>query len=399
MKKINICMLLTEPYDLKTPARPPVMVISASLIRLGHQVTWIMPAKEDINHIQEKQWEQVQIFVIPSYTGSALTRKILTKFAIAWKEVRLIGKIIREDRCNIVLARDDVFSGLVALYLRNKYKILPVFWYINLIGSFSQERYKLSSNWIFCLIAKVECTLLPYIMRRVDLILLLSKRMQESLNGKRTLIIPSAVDTRVFSPSISGNNIRRKYDLNGLTVVLYIGTLDRLRCLNTLIYAINYVKQNNYTVKLLMLGYGDDKIQLEKLVNVLGLKNDVIFIDQVPYYVVPQFIAASDIGVSPVPPKDVYKISSPLKLVEYMAMGKPVVANKEIYEHEDILRESGGGILVPFTAEAFAGGITELINKPEKAKLLGLRGRDWVTSNRTYDFFVKKLENECLNLI
>ena len=73
-------------------------------------------------------------------------------------------------------------------------------------------------------------------------------------------------------------------------------------------------------------------------------------------------------------------------------MGKPVVANQEIPDHKMVLEQSGGGILVSFTAEAFANAIIELIDDPERAAERGRRGREWISNNRTYEILARELE-------
>jgi hypothetical protein len=52
---------------------------------------------------------------------------------------------------------------------------------------------------------------------------------------------------------------------------------------------------------------------------------------------------SSYICVSPVPPLAVYKVSSPTKAFEYMAMGKAIVANEEIFDQKETIEQSGGG--------------------------------------------------------
>ena len=78
---------------------------------------------------------------------------------------------------------------------------------------------------------------------------------------------------------------------------------------------------------------------------------------------------------------------------------KPVVANEEIPEHKELLEQSGGGILVPFTPEAFANAIIELLDNPERAQEMGRRGREWVVKNRTYEILARHVEERYLELI
>jgi glycosyltransferase involved in cell wall biosynthesis len=97
------------------------------------------------------------------------------------------------------------------------------------------------------------------------------------------------------------------------------------------------------------------------------------------------------VAVCPVPPYSFYRMSSPIKLYEYMAMGKPVVANVEITEHREVLEESGGGILVSHGPQGFAAGIRTLLEDTSGAAEMGERGRTWVLKNRTYELLADRL--------
>ena len=92
-------------------------------------------------------------------------------------------------------------------------------------------------------------------------------------------------------------------------------------------------------------------------------------------------------------------MSSPIKLFEYMAMAKPAVANEEIPEQKEVLGESGAGILVPFTPEAFADAIIELLDNPERAAEMGQRGRQWVVKNRSYESLARQIEQGYFELV
>ena len=131
---------------------------------------------------------------------------------------------------------------------------------------------------------------------------------------------------------------------------------------------------------------------LKKLSYSLKIENNVLFTGKIPFFKIPEFIAASDIGISPIPPLPIYKISSPTKLFEYMAVGKAFVANKEIYEQEKVVNESKGGLLVNFDPNSFAKGLLELLNNPVKAEKMGKNGKKWVLENRDYKSMVPRIE-------
>ena len=219
------------------------------------------------------------------------------------------------------------------------------------------------------------------------------------LTKKKMIPLPSGVNTKLFSPSFDVEKIRTKYSLGDSKVIIYLGTMDKLRQVDILVHSLAQLKPARQNVKLLMVGNGNDRNRLERLVYNLGLQDEVIFTGQVPYFEVPEFIAAANVAVSPVPPLDIYLVGSPCKLFEYMGMAKPVIANEEIPEHNEVLKESGGGILVPYTPEAFARAIIELLDNPEKTTNMGLKGRDWVVKNRTYEILARKVEQRYFELL
>jgi glycosyltransferase involved in cell wall biosynthesis len=193
-------------------------------------------------------------------------------------------------------------------------------------------------------------------------------------------------------------NVRQKYSLGDSKLIVYVGTLDKARCLHVLIQAFSRVKQERRS-KLLIVGDGTDRENLERLAHESGMEDDVVFTGWVPESDLVQCIATADLGVSPVPPLSFYKVSSPIKVLEYLAMAKPVVASEEILEHKEILEQSGGGILVPFTPEAFAKAIIYLLDNPQQAAEMGRRGREWVKKNRSYETLGRLLEKYCLEVI
>ena len=87
--------------------------------------------------------------------------------------------------------------------------------------------------------------------------------------------------------------------------------------------------------------------------------------------------------VSPLFPSPILRPASPTKLIEYMALGRPAVAN-EHPEQSLILAESRAGICVGWSPQDFAKAICALFSNPAEADAMGRRGREYVRSHRTY---------------
>lgn len=399
--KVNICMLLGLRYGEEMLIYPRIMIASY-ITNFGHDVTWIL-SSEEIKEVLETTFNDVRVFIVPcGYKGGLL--KVVTKALYAFRRMRFVFKNFRQKRYNMVLAREGVFDGLLALYIKRRYKVPFVFEMANPIGQ-TWEFYKFYSKrkyfWYF--ISKIEAYLIMHILHRADLVLSVSKWCLEDFANKgikrsKMMTLLMGIDPNRFI-NADGKEISGRYNLKDSKVIIYVGAMDKLRQLDVIIRAFSKVKEKKENVKLLMVGDGTDKSNFERLANDLGIKDDVIFTGQIHSHEVPNFIAVADIGVSAVPPLDFYKLSSPIKMFEYMAMSKPVVANEEIPEQKEVIEESGGGILVKFEDESFANGIMELLNNPERAAEMGRRGKEWVVKNRSYDMMARKLEKRYFEVL
>jgi glycosyltransferase involved in cell wall biosynthesis len=77
-------------------------------------------------------------------------------------------------------------------------------------------------------------------------------------------------------------------------------------------------------------------------------------------------------------------VSSPTKLVEYLALGIPSVAN-DIPDQQLVIEQSGAGLCVPMEARAFAAAVRTLLRDRALAQQFAQRGPAYVRSHRTYD--------------
>ena len=400
--KINIYMLLGLRYDPKMRIVPQIGIASY-ITNFGHDVTWVL-SSEEIKEVQETTFDGVRVFIVPCRYKEGIL-KIITKVLYALRRMRFVFSNFKQERYNMIFVRNDVFDALLALYIKRKYKVPFVFetstpieqnWEIHKV-------YRSNHRCLWYFISKIEAYIRMYALRKADLVFPTTKWMKEDFVKKgirrsKMVPYPNGIDINRFSDA-DGEAIRRQHNLKDSNVVVYVGTIGKMRHLDILIHAFSKVKKSRKDVKLLMVGDGNDKSNLERLAGELGSKDNVVFTGQIYSHEIPNFIAAADIGVSPVPPLSFYKLSSPIKMFEYMALGKPVVANEEIPEQEEVIQESGGGVLVKFEGDSFADGIMELLNDSERARGMGKKGQEWVVKNRSYNILARKLERKYFEVL
>jgi glycosyltransferase involved in cell wall biosynthesis len=181
---------------------------------------------------------------------------------------------------------------------------------------------------------------------------------------------------------------------------MYLGTLGAERRIDFLLRVLVQVRTHIPQIKLYLVGKGerpedeDFLLQEARRLDVLG---SVVFVGQLPQQEALRYVQDADVCVSPFYPSPILNSTSPTKLVEYMAMGKAVVANTHP-EQQLLIDQSGGGYCVPYEENAFAAAIVTLLRAPDLARAMGERGKRYVIEQRAYGVIATRVEREMLRI-
>ena len=121
-------------------------------------------------------------------------------------------------------------------------------------------------------------------------------------------------------------------------------------------------------------------------------------IGQLPQAQALQYVVEADVCTSPLYPTPVLRCASPTKLVEYMALGKAVVANDHP-EQRRIIEEARAGICVPYDEREFAAAIVTLLKDPKSTQIMGERGRRYAIEHRSYGVIADAVEKRMFDII
>ncbi len=206
-------------------------------------------------------------------------------------------------------------------------------------------------------------------------------------------IIPNGANTTLFRP-MDQQNTKREIGLKPeKKYACFIGNLAPWQGVEYLIKAAPFVIKYIPEVMFLIVGDGTVRKELETRVKEMNISDYFLFTGSVIYDRVPYYINASDICISikkPVLP------GSPLKVFEYMACGKPVIATKKSAYGFEILEEFGAGLLVDQdNPEEISNAITYLLKNPEESKKMGIAGRKVVIDNYSWRNTALKVEQIC----
>jgi len=179
-------------------------------------------------------------------------------------------------------------------------------------------------------------------------------------------------------------------------IILYCGAMQNNRNVNFLLKSFKNIEMKREDVMLLMVGGGDDLKEIMKMSKVLEIKN-IKFTGQMPYSQVKYFISASDICVIPNPENDFTHYSFPLKLVEYMACKKPVVAS-DVGEVPRVVKDRRNGLVFRSgSSEDFETKVTLLLDNISLCSRLGKKAYKDVEQKYTWKKVLKPLTSLVFN--
>jgi glycosyltransferase involved in cell wall biosynthesis len=124
------------------------------------------------------------------------------------------------------------------------------------------------------------------------------------------------------------NSLRERFGLANKFVIIYHGSFRPNGGILESIGAIGLTKKDNPDIVLFLLGAASPQLLsvLRKAIETEGVQSNVILHGPVDFHSVPDYIAMSDVGLVPLPNIPVWRYQQPLKLLEYMAMGKTIIA-------------------------------------------------------------------------
>jgi len=193
--------------------------------------------------------------------------------------------------------------------------------------------------------------------------------LREGISEERVRLVPNGFDPERFKPPAAAEieNVRNRWGLSGRQIILYMGSLSFANHpILLLLDAFEQVRQSLSSVRLLIVGGGEDYERLEKEIQVRGLGEAVVLAGRVDPSAVAGIYAASHIVVDPVLDDDAGRARSPLKIVEGLAMGIPIVTGNT--GDRSITLEGGkAGVLVePGNAGALAEGLLMVLKDPAR---------------------------------
>ncbi|MEW6233119.1 MAG: glycosyltransferase family 4 protein [Chloroflexota bacterium] len=395
--------LLFLSSDKFPPFRPDVAVLFGDkLAGRGHAIDWVLQAEQACSRAHWTEWSGGRVWVGATDTGSNRWHR-LRKHLLGIAHSTSVFPLLRQRPYDLLLVKDKALEALPALVAARRAGVPFLFWlsYPFPEASIHQARegtarypllYRMRGHIFFFLLYRL---LLP----RACHVFVQSEQMRRDLasyglDGSKMTPVPMGVQLEEI-PFIG-------YDHEGDagSTLVYLGTLLKLRKLDFLIRVLVRVHEHRPDAQLLFIGGGSDPSDEEFLqaeAARLGVADRVTITGFLPRQEAWSRMAAATVCLSPYYPTPILNSTSPTKLIEYMAMGKAVVANDHP-EQRLVLEKSRAGMVVPWDEERFAAAICDLLAHPQTLAAMGQRGRDYVQRFRTYDSIADLVEAKLIDL-
>jgi len=194
-------------------------------------------------------------------------------------------------------------------------------------------------------------------------------------------VIFNGVDLKRFT-NFKKNSlfIREKYNIRERYILGYIGTFCKWQGVRHLVRSFSYVVKKRDDVELMLVGDGPDFKNIKILIDRLNLKGKIMLTGEVPPNEIPDYLKSIDIFIIPRPNTIENETAIPLKLLEAMAMSKPIVATN-VEGISEVINDGIDGILaIAGNDGKLAEKILMLLDNKSLRKKIGENAKERVKS-------------------
>jgi 1,2-diacylglycerol 3-alpha-glucosyltransferase len=373
----RIAMVAASPFPYPQGSQVLVHQLAAALHRRGHSISLVTyhhgigrePEGIDLRRIRALPG------VGPAKAGPSWQKPMLDLLV-----TRELMDVVRRSDVDVVHAHN--VDGLLAALAVRRSTGIPVVYHIhNAMGlelhTYFQSR---AGRWLGGIVGRWVDAHLP---RRADCCLVLSPQAADyftSRGAKRVKVVPPGIDFE------SGNSDRGQRLVGDGPFVLYSGNLDRYQDLDLLLHAFRLVVNGHSDVRLVLSTHAEPG-KLYAQVRALGLEQDVVFIVGDDFGTVRDLMAAANVAVCP----RTSCLGFPIKLLNYMAAGKAIVASEG--SACGLRHLESGWVVEDGDATGMATAILSLLDDPALAQRLGESARRTVRLDYTWDRAAATIED------
>lgn len=205
----------------------------------------------------------------------------------------------------------------------------------------------------------------------------------ERIDPSRIQVLPNGIPV----PKITGNDVRGELGIPAdAPLIGGVGNLRPQKAYDVLVHAAAILREEHPDLRVVIVGEGSERPKLEALIADLGLGETVLLLGERRDAL--DVVSAADVAVN----SSSFE-GSPLSVLEYMALERPIVATR-VGGTPDLIEDLVHGRLVePGDPKALAAAMSELLLDRSLGRRLGEAAGERQRQEYGLDAMVRRLEN------
>jgi glycosyltransferase involved in cell wall biosynthesis len=356
----------------------------------GHDVTIFVirpeKKKQSITNFQENSLNVYEIHppLFTPFNGKRGIGKYVNYFLCNMSIKKLASEIMKKNKIDYVYSyMPGIGSSYPAMKIKSKLKIKHVLDFADFHVYVRPKRLAMDS------------------FRNADKIIAITDYLKQFLIKKgideeKIQLVPNGVDLELFNPSkYSITDIQElRKSFHAKNIIVFSGALQDL---SIIINSAKTVAEKFPDLKYVILGDHRDpnrsKDNWEKQVYDKGLEKFFLFLGKKPRYEIPKYLLCADICIDSFPDEPYYAAAHPVKLLEYGACKKAIVATR-VSETQKLLKHNEHGFLAsPSNPDEFATFLLTLLNSSELREKMGNTFSLHIRENFDWNKLAMKLES------
>lgn len=373
-------LMLVE--NMSVPADRRVWAEARALRAAGHRVTVISPKGETRDTESTAEIEGISIHRFPARETSDGILGHVVEYANALVQIRQIARRVdRDDPVDVVHLCNPPDVLVYAVRSIAKRGTRVVFDQHDLVPELYEARFGHAGGLLFRAAQRAE----RKTFRRADVVVSPNetyRRIATQRGGKRpedVFVVRIAPDTDRFSPGEPDPDLRGDKE----HLIAYVGTMGPQDGLDVAVRVLAALRERRQDWRAVLAGDGDAAPDVRRLVAELGLGDQVEMPGFIEDIEIVRLLRTADVCLAPEPRNALNDSSTMIKIVEYMAFAKPIVA----FDLAEARASAGDGAAYATedTPEALAAEIDRLLDDPELRRRMGAEGRRRVTHELSWD--------------
>lgn len=303
--------------------------------------------------------------------------------------LKLIGEIMKKEKYDLVVTQDPFDTGHIGWLVKKKYKI-P--WQCQIHGDFLSPYF-----WRESLANKIRVLLSKFLLPRADGVRVVSQRIKKSLLAKNyklksePVVLPISVDIEKWELAEVRVDLKKKYPQFDF-LILMASRLSQEKNISLAIKAMAEVSREYAKVGLIIVGDGEEKNKLKKLVKNKNLQPNIIFEEW-----------SSDL-VSYFKTADLFLLTSNyegwgMTVIEAASCGCPIVMT-DVGCAGEVIKNGESGIIIKIgDKSALTAAIMKLIKDKNFGREISHKAKDAVSFLPNWERSLDIYKNSLTNLL